>query len=116
MIGKICGLICLASFLFGCAGGRLEQMSRGVIESASSAVELTLSLMGGMCLWNGIMNVADRCGAVKKMASVMLPILKLLFPDACKKQNGVGEIASSLCANLFGLGNAATPLAINSHA
>jgi len=42
----------------------------------------------------------------------MFPLLRFLFPDACKKQNGIGEIAASVSANVFGIGNAATPLAI----
>lgn len=112
MIGKICGFIIVISFVFGVFSGNIAQMGSAAIEGASNAVDLTVSLVGMMCLWTGIMNVADASGVTKLMARVMSPVLRLLFPDAYKKQNGMGEIAASMSANLFGIGNAATPLAI----
>ena len=58
------------------------------------------------------MRVAQVSGIIDKFASLMSPVLKFLFPDAYKKKNGLGEIAASISANIFGIGNAATPLAI----
>ena len=113
MVGKICGFICLLSFVFGCFTGNMSQMGSAIIDGASNAVTLTLSLMGMMCLWNGIMRVATVSGVIEKMSKLMSPLLKFLFPDAYKKQNGIGEIAASISANIFGIGNAATPLAVN---
>lgn len=112
MIGKIFGIMCIISFVFGVYTGNLEQMGAAVIESSTNAVELTLSLIGIMCLWNGIMNVASECGFVDRMARLMSPVLCFLFPDAYKKKNGIGEIATSITANVLGIGNAATPLAL----
>ncbi len=112
MIGKIFGVLCIVSFGFGIYTGNLDKMGNAVIDSAGSAVELTLSLIGIMCLWNGIMRVAKECGFIDKMARVMSPVLRFLFPDTYNKKNGVGEIAASISANIFGIGNAATPLAL----
>ncbi len=112
MIGKIFGVLCLVSFGFGIYTGNLDKMGNAVIDSAGSAVELTLSLIGIMCLWNGIMRVAKECGFIDKMARIMSPVLRFLFPDTYNKKNGVGEIAASISANIFGIGNAATPLAL----
>jgi len=112
VIGKIFGILCIISFGFGVCAGNIDQMGNAIIDSASTAVELTVSLVGIMCLWNGIMSVAKECGFIEKMARLMFPLLRFLFPDACKKQNGIGEIAASVSANVFGIGNAATPLAI----
>lgn len=112
MIGKICGLICVLSFVFGVVNGNVGQMSEAIFEGASSAVSLTVSLIGTMCLWNGIMQVASASGLIERFSKVMSPILKFLFPDAHRNKNGLGEIAVSISANIFGIGNAATPLAI----
>ena len=112
MIGKIFGILCIVSFVFGLYSGNIEEMGNAIIESASSAVELTVSLIGIMCLWNGVMSVAKECGFIDKMARVMSPVLRFLFPDAYEKKNGIGEIAASISANIFGIGNAATPLAL----
>ena len=91
MIGKICGLIIVISFIFGVVSGNTAQMGSAAMEGASNAVTLTVSLVGMMCLWTGIMNVADASGVTKLMAKIMSPVLRLLFPDAYKKQNGTGE-------------------------
>ena len=112
MIGKICGFICVLSFIFGCISGNVSELGNAVYDGASSAVTLTISLIGMMCLWNGIMRVAVASGVVDRLSKVMSPLLKFLFPDAYKKNNGMGEIAASFSANIFGIGNAATPLAI----
>lgn len=112
MIGKIFGAICIISCFFGALSGNLSDMSAAVLDGASNAVELTISLVGTMCLWNGIMRVAQSSGAVDKLAKLMSPVLKFLFPDASEKKNGLGEIAASMSANILGIGNAATPLAV----
>lgn len=113
MVGRICGFICIISFLFGIASGNVYEMGGEIINGAGNAVTLTLSLVGAMCLWSGIMEVADRAGATKILSKMMSPLFKLLFPDAHKKKNGLAEISASITANVFGIGNAATPLAIN---
>ncbi len=112
MIGKICGFICVLSFVFGCINGNISELGNAVYEGAGSAVSLTISLMGMMCLWNGIMRVASASGFIDRMSLLLSPVLKFLFPDAYKKKNGMGEIAAAMSANIFGIGNAATPLAI----
>lgn len=112
MIGKICGGICVFSFIFSCVNGTLGEVGNAIIDGSSKAVTLTISLMGMMCLWNGVMQVAKAGGVTEKMSRLMSPVLKFLFPDAYKKKNGMGEISASITANIFGLGNASTPLAI----
>lgn len=112
MIGKICGSICVISFIFAVINGNVSELGNAIYAGAEKAVELSISLMGMMCLWNGIMQVAYSSGVIEKMSTVMSPVLKFLFPDAHSKKNGIGEIAASFSANIFGIGNAATPLAI----
>ncbi len=112
MIGKICGFIIVLSFIFAIITGNVSALSDAIYKGADSAINLSLSLMGMMCLWNGLMQVAQSSGAIDKAARFMSPVLRFLFPDAYKKNNGMGEIAASMSANIFGIGNGATPLAI----
>lgn len=112
MIGKICGFIIVLSFIFAIITGNVSALSDAIYKGADSAINLSLSLMGMMCLWNGLMQVAQSSGAINKAARFMSPVLRFLFPDAYKKNNGMGEIAASMSANIFGIGNGATPLAI----
>ncbi|MBR5313893.1 MAG: nucleoside recognition protein [Clostridia bacterium] len=112
MIGKICGFIIVLSFVFAVATGNVSALGDAIYAGAENAIDLSLSLMGMMCLWNGLMQVAQSAGIIDRAARVLSPVLKFLFPDAYKKNNGMGEIAASMSANVFGIGNGATPLAI----
>lgn len=112
MIGKICGVICVLSFVFACITGNVGALGEAVYSGAENAVQLTISLVGMMCLWNGVLQVMQASGVVDKLAALCSPLLNYLFPDAHKKHNGIGEIAAALSANMLGIGNAATPLAL----
>ena len=112
MPGKIFGGMCLISMIFAVLNGRVELLYEAVFSGAETAVQLALSLCGIMCLWCGIMEVLRRAGAVRGLAKLISPIIKLFFPDAAKSGEGAEEISACIAANLLGIGNAATPLAL----
>ena len=112
MLGKIFGAICVASVSFALINSGADDIGNAVIDGASSAVSLTISLCGMMCLWCGIMRVLERAGMIERLARLLSPLLRFFFPDAYRKGVGCSEIAASISANLLGIGNAATPLAI----
>lgn len=112
MLGKIFGVICLISFLFGIFSGRVVPMADAVIDGAASAIDLLLSLGGMMCLWSGMMRVLSEAGVTKRLARLLRPLLRIFFPDAARLDEGMEEIAANVGANLLGIGNAATPLAL----
>ncbi len=111
MAGRIFGFMCLASFIISIFTGRTNQLGAAVVEGAAQSVTLTISLLGMMCLWCGIMRVFTKAGFIKALARVMRPLVSFLFPRA-SKEGATEEISASICANLLGIGNAATPLAI----
>lgn len=90
----------------------MTALSAAAVSGCSRAVELTLSLLGMMCLWSGIMRCAQKLGFLDKLSAIMSPILKPLFPDAWKSGRGISEISAAIAANILGVGNAATPLAV----
>lgn len=112
MLGKIFGILCLISLIYGTVVGNGEALGNAVLDGAAGAVELTLSLCGMMCLWCGIMRVLQEAGLIDRLAKGFAPILRLAFPHAAKTGEGMGEISANLSANLLGIGNAATPLAL----
>ena len=113
MLGKIFGILTVTSLLFGIATGNAEALGNAILDGASDAVSLTLSLAGAMCLWCGVMRVLQEAGAITRLARLMRPFLRLFFPNSAKEGEGAEEIASNIAANLLGMGNAATPLGIN---
>ena len=94
------------SLLSAVLGGTLPLMTAALFDGAKSAVTLTLSLAGVLCLWSGILRVMERVGLSGKLAALLRPLLRFLFPQAAAALSG------NLTANLLGLGNAATPLGL----
>ena len=113
----ICFFVMTAvSVVFGIAGGRMEALSNAIVDGAGQAVTLTLSLAGMMALWNGVMNVWKEAGLIARLARILSPVLRLAFPDAWRTGCGREEITAAVSANLIGIGNAATPLALSAMA
>ena len=113
MLGKTFSFICILSLGCAAVGAKIPELAASVLSGASGAVSLTLSLVGMMGLWNGVMELLREVGAIDKLARRISPILKTLFPCAYHTGNGIRECCANIAANLLGIGNAATPLAIS---
>ena len=112
MLGKIFGIFCTLSLCFGVLCGRLSEVASAIPDGAAKAIEVTLTLLGMMCLWNGVMQVLSDAGIIKKIARLFAPFLRYVFPKAYKTGEGYEEICATLSANFLGIGNAATPFAL----
>ncbi len=102
----------LLSLIFGVMNGRIEQVSTAAISECGKAVELVISLLGTMCLWSGLMKVADKAGLTAKLSKLFSPVMKVLFKGMNSCSPAAKAISMNVAANLLGLGNAATPLGI----
>lgn len=105
------GMIVL-SLLFGILSGNLDAVANAALEGAQSAIDLSLSMAGMLCLWSGIMEIMNACGLSNGLARLFRPILRRLLPNACRDEKTLAAISANVSANLLGLGNAATPLGI----
>lgn len=92
--------------------GTAEAVTRGAVESASTAVQIAIGLVGIMTLWLGMMRVAEAAGLVSLVGRALRPLLRWLFPEVPPGHPAAGAIVLALAANLLGLNNAATPLGI----
>lgn len=102
----------VAAVICGICTGRLPEVSAAVLDGAAGAVTLAISLCGIMCLWSGLMRVAEECGAVRVMSAVLSPMVNFLFRGLEKRGRAAQLISMNLSANILGLGNATTPLGI----
>jgi len=98
--------------IVGILNGRVDAVTKAVVDSSKSAVELSIGLLGIMCLWTGLMEVAEKSGIIRIISRGVRPILKFLFPGIPKGHPALGAIVMNLVANFLGLGNAATPLGL----
>ena len=92
--------------------GTAEAVTKGAVESATSAVQIAIGLVGIMTLWLGMMRVAEAAGLVSLVGRALSPLLRRLFPDVPPGHPAAGAIVLAVAANVLGLNNAATPLGI----
>lgn len=102
----------IISFVYAIFTGRVNEINQGIFESVEDAVELSITFLGTICLWNGIMEIVKRTTLMKKLTKLLNPIMKLLFPDLKNNEQARSEISMNIIANILGLGNAATPLGL----
>lgn len=112
MLNYVWVVMLLTGFIIGALSGRLDEVTQAALSSAAGAVELSLGLLGIMCLWSGIMNIASKSGLIRVIAKVSKPLFRVLFPQIAKNDNALSAIVMNIAANFLGLGNAATPLGI----
>ena len=101
-----------AALVVAAINGTAEAVTRGAVESASTAVQIAIGLVGIMTLWLGMMRVAEAAGLVSLVGRALRPLLRWLFPDVPPEHPAAGAIVLALAANMLGLNNAATPLGI----
>lgn len=101
-----------ASLIFSAATGRGPAVTAALAEGAQSAVTLSLSMAGALCLWTGVGRLMEKSGLTSALAGLIGPLLRKIFPSTKKDAVLAGELSSNICANLLGLGNAATPMGI----
>jgi spore maturation protein A len=104
-------MIILAVVLGG-VNGKINEVTKAAIDSASGAVTISLGLIGAMALWLGIVKIAEDSGLMSLLAKAIAPIMKRLFPDVPPGHPAMGSMTMNIAANMLGLSNAATPLGL----
>ena len=112
MINYIWASIVVVSVLFAFASGNENSISSGVLEGATNAINLIISMCAMMCLWSGVMNIADKSGVTTWFARLFSPVLKIIMPEYKYDKNVIKAVSMNVSANILGIGNASTPLGI----
>lgn len=102
----------LLSVLFSFANNRGSALAGAAMEGAQAGVMLAISLAGSICLWSGAGKLMTHLGLTEHLAWLLSPLLHRLFPDTKTNAELAGSLSANICANLLGLGNAATPMGI----
>ena len=112
MLNILWPIFIILSFAFAILFGKVNEVNTGIFESLSDAVELSITFLGTICLWNGIMEIAKQTSLINKLTKFLKPLINFLFPDLKNNEQAKQEISMNMIANILGLGNAATPLGI----
>ncbi|MFX3617219.1 MAG: nucleoside recognition domain-containing protein [Sporolactobacillus sp.] len=112
MINIIWVVLFLVGLLYAAFNGTMDAVNKSIFDSASYAVTLCIGLISILIFWLGLMKVAERSGLLDKLAHFFKPLIRHIFPEVPPDHPAMGYILSNMIANLFGLGNAATPMGI----
>ncbi|MEJ2671009.1 MAG: nucleoside recognition domain-containing protein [Deltaproteobacteria bacterium] len=104
-------VICI-SILFSAVSGRIDEFTKAMFEAGKAAVEVCLYLVGIVSLWLGLTKILEDSGLIYKLSNFFGAAISPLFRKIPKGHPSITSISLNLLANLFGLGNAATPLGI----
>ena len=99
--------------IVGIFTGNIDAVTEAAISMSKTAVEIAMGLIGIMALWLGTMKIAEESGLIRILSKAIRPITIRLFPDVPEDHPAIGSIVLNMAANILGLGNAATPMAVS---
>ncbi len=102
-------ILILLSFLFSILNGNIQNLNNSIFSSVSDVVTLSLTLVGNMCLWCGLMKIIKETKIMNLLIKILNPILKWLYPDSKNNKKAMEAISINTVSNFLGIGNAATP-------
>lgn len=112
MLNYVWSGLVIVSILCSVFFGNTENLSKALVDSGASSIQLIMTMAGIICIWTGIMKIAVESGLTSIFARVFSPLLRPLFPSLDKNSDAFKSISMNISANLLGLGNAATPFGL----
>ncbi|MUK87230.1 spore maturation protein [Ornithinibacillus sp. L9] len=112
MVNIIWACMAIIGIFYAMINGTMDQVNEAIFESANDAVNLSIGLISVLVFWLGIMKIAEKAGILRVLSKLFRPVIVKIFPEIPKDHPAIGYILSNITANIFGLGNAATPMGI----
>ena len=102
------GVSCVCAYLTGQGAA----LAAAVPDGAQAGITLAISMAGSMCLWTGVGKLMEKTGITGLLSGLLRPLLHRLFPASRADPALAHALSGNICANILGLGNAATPMGI----
>lgn len=112
MINYIFGIFIVIGIFYSIITNNIKVINDSLLSSGGMAIEMIMKMLPLLCLWLGVMKVAEDSGMVHKLSTLFSKILHPLFPELKKDGDAISYIASNIVMNMLGLGNAATPFGL----
>lgn len=103
----------LVSIFCSISSGVSHLLASAALQGAQAGVTLAVSLAGSLCLWSGVGKLMEATGITAILSRLLGPFLRRVFPSAGSDPLLAGDLSGNFCANVLGLGNAATPMGIS---
>ena len=108
-------LVAFANALFLLCAGQTDifnKMLTALFEAASNGFNISIGLTGMLCLWLGLLKIAQESGLTNILAKALNPLFKRIMPEIPENHPAMGSIIMNMAANILGLDNAATPMGL----
>ena len=92
--------------------GRGSELAAAIPAGAKAGIDLVLVMAGSLCLWTGAGKLMEKSGLTAMLSRLLRPLLHRIFPDTRHNEALSASLSANICANILGLGNAATPMGI----
>ena len=112
MVNKIWGFLIVIGVITCFFTSKVNILNTEILECTKTSLDMIFKIFPIMALWLGIMKIASVSGLLEKFSKLLSPILKKLFPEIPSNHESMQYISSNIVANMFGLGNAATPFGL----
>ncbi|MBN8234741.1 spore maturation protein [Halobacillus kuroshimensis] len=112
MVNLIWALLAIIGIVYAAFNGTMKEVNQAIFQTLDEAVMITISLAGVLVFWLGLMKIAEEAGLLRGLAVLFKPVVRRIFPDIPDNHPALGYILSNMTANMFGLGNAATPMGL----
>lgn len=89
-----------------------SELIGSTFSSAKTAFQICLNLTGMLCLWLGLLKIAEKSGITNLLAAFLKPLFQKIMPDVPANHPALGSIVMNIAANVLGLDNAATPMGL----
>jgi len=114
MLNAIWLVLVTASLLVAAASGpeTVAAVTTSIFDSAKSAVQLVIGLVGVMVFFLGLMRIAFDAGLRDVVARRLAPLMRRLFPEVPSDHPAMSAMLMNFASNVLGMGNAATPFGL----
>ena len=67
MLNYIWPILILASFIYAIFSGNVQNLNSSIFKSLEEVITLSMTLVGTMCLWCGLMEIVKNTSIMKKI-------------------------------------------------
>jgi len=93
-------------------GSVFSALMQSTFDMAALSVEISIGLIGVLCLWLGLFRIAENAGLIQILSRVLEPLFLKLMPGVPRGHAAHGSMTMNIAANMLGLDNAATPMGL----
>lgn len=112
MINYIFGIFIIIGIVYSFLTGNVDVLNNSLISSGEDAISMIFKMIPLLCLWLGVMKIAEASNLIDKISGFLSKIIHPLFPELKKNTPSISYIATNIAMNMLGLGSGATPFGL----